>query len=191
MKKHTILASTFVLLVFSGCASTNEPSTINTAPMKEVLSQIEPHLISIARKAEAKGLGLASVTLTFNTTASENAGGELNLLVLSAGAKSSSAVTSEYTVTLTSVEGSEQTSDQTSSFFKSLESILEQSETIAELGTAEIKGTLKYVVKASAEAGLKWELSPVTASIGGSINQAFAQTLVVILKPKKDDGDAV
>ncbi|MEX0941443.1 MAG: hypothetical protein WD002_02745 [Pseudomonadales bacterium] len=189
------LAGALVLLMLvSSCRTSggivDEP--IETVSMSAVLKRIEPSLLKLDAMAKAKNLNLENVTLTLNTASTGKKGGELSVLVFKAGASTSSAITSEYTVTLTKLKASRPTAEGVDTFFDNLTSIVEQSSNIAGLGTSEVTGTLKFVVEKSKDGGIdEWELSPVTVSISGSVTNSYTQTLVIKLTRPETGNDAV
>lgn len=155
-------------------------------PVDQLLKSVQKTLIRVRDKGDDVDLPkLTNVTLLLRTAVVEKAGGKMSLVVLDFGASASKETIQEIKLELGPplLEDKSRVSAATDSLADAIvaaaRSVTRAQKEDPPLHLRKLTASLQFVVKAEGEAGANFTLLPVTAALGGQVNQSNTQVVII------------
>lgn len=166
--------------------------------LEELLSQVQVALLKVQKELKEKNMPpLASVTLNLTAEAKKDAGGKINLYIVSFGKKWEKDRTQEIEIVLKppspstplKVAAPPSVSDELQAAILSAARGVQKSRADKDmpLVTNSLKVVLTFVVKGDLSGGLKFTIAPVTVDLSGDLANSATQKITVTYEnpPKK------
>ncbi len=185
MKKAAFLFAAITSMAISGTASADD------VPMDSLLKEVKSALLIVQNSPSAADLPkLQSVSIDLTTVQKKQADGTFKLFVVEFGGSKSGEVTTSVSMTLIPPPANASKSVGVLSIDKALaNAILSAADAIhsAQKGAppltpSEVKASIKFAVSQDGTGKLNLVISPVTASLGGTLTSSSTQEIDVIYK---------
>ncbi len=192
----TLLALTFFLApVYAAETGGDENSQSDGFTIDKVLSSIQTALQIAANETKKGDLpGLATVTVTLETTFAKKGGPKFKFLVFSFGATWTKAKSQKTIVTLTppkpddkfSMQGGDITDNLAEAIVSAAQGVKDAENRKPPLVLKSLQVDMSFVVMSSTEAELGFTIVPITAGFSGDVSRKALHKLTVIFQdPEK------
>lgn len=164
-----------------------EPS--HAVAIQTVLTSVRDALIGVQKTLRRDDYPpLTAVTLTLQTAAAKQAGGEIKLWVVALGGKAEKSELQEITIQLTPPSPNSPRNAAEESLTSALESAIVSAVEGAQnagspglpLAFTGLKVSISFVVKSNAGGGAKLEILPISADLSGEISVSSTQNIKVV-----------
>jgi Trypsin-co-occurring domain 2 len=193
---RTLAILVYGLAVGLPVAHAQQPATNNAdfasgRQIDQVLTQVQAALVKVQTEAASASLpALASVSLELKTEFGYSAKGELNLYVVTAGGAVENENAQRVLLTLTPpkpyteqpIAASDITESLSTAILAAARGIANAQKRKPPLSLSKLEAEIRFVVKASGEGGLKFEILPITASLKGDVKTSAIQTATVVFQ---------
>jgi len=165
------------------------PDDEQVVAIQTVLAEVREALIGIQKTLSRDNYPLlTSVTLTLQTTAAKQVGGQIKLWVITLGKKWEKGKSQEVVIQLTPPSPNSPRSVAGESLTAALEStIVSAVEGVQNVGTQELplkftglQASISFAVKKGTSGGAKIELLPISADFSGDISTTAVQNITVV-----------
>ena len=185
-----VMFSLLSLLVLPATATAADDRGLDpkAAAIQSVLTEVRDSLLRVQKTLKAKKYPpLSAITLTLQTVAVKEVGGQVKLWIFSAGSKVSKEASQEVVIQLTPPSADNPSKVSSGSFTDALESAImsavDGAQTAGDatlpLKFSGLDVTIGFTVKGNIQAGAKLELLPITVDLSGSVANTAVQTLKV------------